>query len=316
MEPKVSVVIPNLNGKELLKVCLRSLKAQTFKDFETIVVDNASTDGSVGFLHEKYPKVRVIENKKNEGFAKPVNQGILAAGGRYVALLNNDTEADRKWLEELVGVLDKRKEVDFCASKVLKFHDRTIIDSAGDGWSWEHLGGYNIGKFEEDGPKFSRPRFCFSACAAAAIYRKELFKDVGLFDEKFFAHFEDIDFAFRAQLVGHRCLYVPTAVVYHVGGETTKYKSLFHCLLVDRNKILVILKNFPSPLLRRHWRRVGSALLYPLNIKGILNQPAFVLHALKSRLQIFLWLPSLLKDRQRIQRNMVVSLKELEEILV
>ncbi|MCP3676917.1 MAG: glycosyltransferase family 2 protein, partial [Deltaproteobacteria bacterium] len=187
----VTVVIPNWNGKHFLKTCLDSLKNQTYTNHTIIVVDNGSTDGSVEFLDEFYPHVEVVRFPENRGFSAAVNGGIKRARGTYIALLNNDTEVDSRWLEELVKALERQPEVGFCASKMLNYYKRTIIDTIGDGFSRYGIA-FKRGTRKKDAPRYKREEYLFGACAGASIYRKELFEDVGLFDEDFFAYLEDI----------------------------------------------------------------------------------------------------------------------------
>jgi GT2 family glycosyltransferase len=217
---KTSIIIANWNGLHLLKKCLPSIQKQSYIDSETIVVDNGSTDGSQDFIEEFFPQVKVIKLNKNYGFVKANNIGYKYSKGERIALLNNDTVADRWWLKNLNQSLDEHLEVGFCASKILLLDKPCIIDSAGDILSL--FGAYNRGKNEVDQPKYNIPKYIFGACAAAAIYRRKMLEDIGFFDEIFITNFEDVDLSFRAQLAGYKCMYVPSAVVYHKRGETIK----------------------------------------------------------------------------------------------
>ncbi len=215
-----SIIIPNWNGKELLEECLTSLAKQTDQDFEIIVVDNGSSDHSVEFLATNFPQVRVIPLERNMGFAIACNTGIRQAKGDRIVLLNNDTSQDEHWLEELNTALDQHPEVGFCASKMLNYWKPSIIDTAGD-----NLGvarGFKRGHQQPDGPAYNKQEYIFAACAGAAIYRRQMLDQVGLFDESFGSNLEDMDLSFRAQLQGFKCLYVPTAAVYHKVGETKR----------------------------------------------------------------------------------------------
>jgi len=313
--PEVSVVIPSFNGKEFLKVCLPSLGRQTYKDFETIVIDNGSNDGTVEFLESNYPRARLVKNRENLGFAAAVNQGIRVSRGEYIALLNNDTEADKNWLKELVQTLKQRKDISFCASKMLNFYNRKIIDSAGDGWSMRFMQGYNVGKDVEDGPAYSKEKLVFGACAGAALYRKTLFKMIGLLDERFFAYFEDVDLNFRAQLAGLRCLYIPTAVVYHMWSATTQRRNALKRFLTLRNRIIVVLKNMPLPLIVANLKSFTRiAFLAPFRI--LLEHPKNFYLLFLLYFQLLIWLPSIVRDRLKTQRMRKVSVKELVKALV
>jgi len=243
-----SVVIPNWNGKELLGPCLESLYHQEYDDFETIVVDNGSTDGSAAFVRDNFPQVTIICFAENRGFSAAVNAGIAASSSAYIALLNNDTLVQPSWLKELVGALDGNAQVGSGASKILFFSDPTSVNSAGDEFSWFGVA-YQRRLKRGDADLFSTPRFVFSACAAAAIYRRELFEKIGLFDENFFAYHEDVDLGFRSQLAGYRCLFVPTAIVYHKYRATSSRVPSLWFYLRERNKYFVLIKNLPAKLL-------------------------------------------------------------------
>jgi GT2 family glycosyltransferase len=242
-----TVVIPNWNGRELLPICLDSLRRQSMPA-EVIVVDDGSADGSAGLVRERYPEVRLIELGENRGFAAAVNAGIQASRTGYVALLNNDAEAAPGWLEGLVAAFDACPDAGFAASKMLDYADRTRIDGAGDAFTWEG-NAYRVGHGERDCGQYDAPAWVFGACAGAAIYRRQMLDVIGLFDEAFFAYYEDADLSFRAQLAGYRCRYVPEAVVYHVGSATTGRASDRTLYLQTRNRIALVLKNYPARFL-------------------------------------------------------------------
>ena len=245
MPPRVSVVIPNWNGERFLGLCLGSLREQSFEGFETVLVDNASSDGSLGLVQRDFPEVRVVRLEENRGFSVAVNAGIRSSEAGLVALLNNDTEVDPGWLEALVRAADEHPEAGLFASKLVDFYDRRVLDGAGDALRLSGLP-YRLGHGEIDRGQFDRPGYVFSACAAAALYRRAVLEDVGLFDEDFVSYCEDGDLSFRAQLAGYRCLYVPGSVVYHVGSASTGGKrSATATRLGTRNSISLLVKNLP-----------------------------------------------------------------------
>jgi hypothetical protein len=242
----VSVIIPNLNGERLLKICLDSLARQTLKDFEVIVVDNGSVDRSVAFLRKNYGDVKIIQFKENKGFAAAVNKGIEEGDAEYICLLNNDLEADPDFFKEMVRALRERGDIDYCAAKMLKYDDRTVLDGAGDG-IFRSGAGYKIGALEQDTGRFDQPRIVFGACAGAAVYRRSFFGRVGYFDEDFFAYLEDVDLNLRANLLGLKCLYVPTAKVFHMGSATTGGTiNSFTVRLSTKNALNVVVKNYSA----------------------------------------------------------------------
>lgn len=251
MAPKVSVIIPNWNGEFLLPACLESLRRQSFQDFEVILVDNGSTDRSVEVARARIPALRVIRFPENRGFSAAVNAGIREAGGRLIALLNSDVELDPEWLEAMVKALDSHSEVSACASRMLRASDRGRLDGVGIGCLAGGIG-YPIGSHEPDDGQYAYPFEVLGPCAGAALYRRELFDAVGLFDEEFFAYHEDVDLALRAQWAGLRCLYVPSAVAYHVGGGSTG--GVMNALigrLSTKNRYWVVLKNLPVSMILR-----------------------------------------------------------------
>ncbi len=241
---KVTIIIPNYNGCHFMEPCLASLKNQTFKDYGILVVDNASTDGSVEFVKENYPEIEVIALKENYGFSKAVNIGIRRSRTPYVILLNNDTTADPHYLEEMVKAIEQSPRIFSVSSKMIQMYHPELIDSAGDlytltGWGVCRGVGRPVSNYTENDE-------VFSACAGAAIYRRQVFKKIGLFDENHFAYLEDIDVGYRAKIFGYRNMYCPTALIYHVGSGTSgsKYNS-FKVKLSARNNVYLNYKNMP-----------------------------------------------------------------------
>jgi GT2 family glycosyltransferase len=245
-KPSVSVVIPNLNGADLLPTCLASLEGQSFKDFEVIVVDNGSTDGSVNLVKHDFPWVTtVIENPVNRGFAKACNQGIEASAGGDIALLNNDTEAHPSWLSELVKAAESHPDAGMFACKTLFFDRRDVIDTAG------HLiypDGLNRGRgrLEMDKGQYDLKTDVFFPSGCAALFRRKMLDEIGLFDEHHFAYGDDTDIGFRGRFAGWKCLFVPGALVFHRYSATTGEYSPLKVFLVERNRIWIVWKYFPA----------------------------------------------------------------------
>ena len=264
---KASIIIPNWNGLTLLRECLGALERQSLKNFEIIVVDNGSTDDSVGWLKRNANSIKLIALNENRGFSTAVNQGIKASQAPYVVLLNNDTLARPEWLENLVRAMDKNPEASSGASRMLLYEPPHRIDSAGDGFSFRSGGGFNIGA-GEPAESHLEPAWVFGACAGAAIYRRQLFEDIGLFDEDFFLVFEDVDLSLRAQMAGHRCLYVPEAVVHHHRGASTTPSEQVR-LRSWRNHIWVAGKSLP-PVLLIIWAGLLTVRLFRLALYSFL----------------------------------------------
>ncbi|MCD7884591.1 MAG: glycosyltransferase [Lachnospiraceae bacterium] len=254
----VTIVIPNLNGKDYLGPCLTSLTRQSRQDFSVILIDNGSEDGSADFVSANYPEVRIHRFERNEGFCRAVNEGIRMADTPYVILLNNDTVCEDTFVEELVCAMErswgsgkqKNTEKDCaakvfsCAAKMVQMRDPARMDNAGDyycalGWA------YALGK-GKPADQYDRGREIFSACAAAAIYRREVFDEIGFFDETHFAYLEDTDVGYRARIAGYRNRYEPRAVVRHVGSATSgSLYNEFKIRYSSRNNIYLIYKNMP-----------------------------------------------------------------------
>jgi GT2 family glycosyltransferase len=243
---RISVVIPNLNGRNLLGDCLTSLEKQTFRDFEVILVDNASDDRSVDFVKDNFKWVeKIIENSENAGFAGASNQGIGASSGDFIALLNNDTETHPRWLEELVKAADANPDAGMFASKTLFFDDRNVIDTAGHLFYPDGLN-RGRGRLELDEGQYDDKPDVFFPSGCAALYRRAMLDEIGLFDEHHFAYGDDTDIGVRGRLAGYGCLFVPGAIVYHHYSMTTGVYSPAKVYLVERNRIWVVWKYFPA----------------------------------------------------------------------
>ncbi|MHB0876062.1 MAG: glycosyltransferase family 2 protein, partial [Anaerolineae bacterium] len=258
MPPAASVVIPNYNGVSLLPGCLDALRRQSRSDFETIVVDDASTDGSLALLSKRYPEVRLVPLARNRGFTGAVNAGIAAAQGETIVLLNSDTEATPAWLEALLGAFAVDPGVGMVASRMMLFDRRDVFHSAGDLYGRDGIP-RNRGVWQQDRGQYDASAYVFGPCGGAAAYSRAMLEQVGTLDERLHMYLEDVDMAWRGQLRGFRCLYAPDARLYHMlsatgGGHLSSYYT-------GRNTIAVIAKDVPGPLLRRYWPRMLRAQL-------------------------------------------------------
>ena len=301
----VSLIILNYNGKHFLEPCLGSIDRQTRTPDELILIDNGSEDGSQEWIRRHCPRARLIEMGYNSGFSVAMNRGVAEATGDYVALLNNDTECAPRWLEELVGALDQHPEIGFCASKLLIFKHRDLIDAAGDVFTTAAFAGKRGWLQSEREAKFDKPERVFGACAGAAIYRRAVFEEVGGFDEDFIAYQEDTDLSLRLQLAGSPCLYVPEAVVYHhVGGTWKKHGYGRVIRLEQRNQILLMLKNLPAGFCIRFGFSIftGHLCLFFMRIKR-----GYGISAVLGLWDALKGLRTALRKRKRIQENRGVS---------
>jgi GT2 family glycosyltransferase len=254
----LSIIIPNWNGMrlDLLPTCLKALRHQVFRDFEAIVVDDCSTDGSQEFVGLEYSEMRLIALEKNRGFAHAVNEGVRTAHGDVIVLLNNDTEPDPHWLEEIARALDDNPRAGMVACKLRLFDRRNHIHSAGDFYRVDGIPG-NRGVWEEDHGQYDDARGVFGACGGAAAYRKSMLDEIGGFDEALGSYCEDVDLNWRARLAGYAVAYAPRAIVYHRisatgGGALSSY-------FVGRNFIWVLAKNYPTALWKKYRRRILRA---------------------------------------------------------
>jgi GT2 family glycosyltransferase len=310
--PEIAVVVVNWNGAHLLRTCLGSLRRQTFADFETVLVDNGSTDDSLELVARKFPEVRVLALQENLGLAGGTNAGIGATDAPIVATLNNDTETDPRWLEELHGALIAHPEAGSAASKLMLFDRRDVIQSAGDFYGLDGLPG-NRGVWQHDNGAFARQELIFGACAGAAAYRRQMLEDVGSFEDNFFMYCEDVDLAFRAQLLGYRCVFVPTAIVYHMlsatgGGPLASY----YC---GRNFLRVIARDMPGPLLKRIWPRIVAAQVrIAAESLWHIREPA-ARAKLRGQWDGLRELPGLLGERRAIQSRRRVPIRYLRSIM-
>ena len=241
---EAAVVIPNYNGIQYLETCLDALRAQTFPDFQILLVDNGSTDGSLELVRQRYPEVEVIALPENFGFCRAVNEGIRRAEARYVILLNNDTQVFPDFVEQLCRGMRTRPKAFSGGAMMIQAHDHGKLDAAGDYYSalgWAFAGGKG-----KDPRKFASPRKVFSVCAGAAVYRADLLREIGLFDEEHFAYLEDLDIGYRARIAGYENWYLPEAKVYHVGSGTSGSRyNLFKIRYSSRNNVYLIWKNMP-----------------------------------------------------------------------
>ena len=320
----ISVVVVNWNRRELLRACLASLARQTAPDFETIVVDNGSTDGSPDLAEREF-SARVIRNSENRGFCAANNQGIAAARGDFIALLNNDAEAVPEWLSELHRVCSGRPDVGMAASKVLVWEDPRRIDKVG------HLifpDGQNRGRGSGalDTGQFDREEEVAWPDGCAAMYRKSMLDSIGGFDEDFFAYGDDAELGLRARIAGWQCLYAPRAIVRHHRGSTLGKDSARRLELIERNRVLLALKLFPAGLLLLNpfyfaLRLAAGAVLAgrasgdTAHFPGFRGKLAMAGALLRGDLAALRLAPRILAKRREIDRLRKLTPAELRQLL-
>jgi len=234
-KPLVSVIIVNYNGRLFLEDCLNSLKQVNFDSFEVILVDNNSMDGSIEFVKTNHPTVNILKLDKNYGFARPNNVGAKIAKGDFLLFLNNDTKVTPNFITELINVINQNSSIAICQSLLLKPNGE--VDSSGDYID-------SIGIPFTDHKKIDKVSEIFSAKGASLLIRKCVFEELNGFDEKFFVSFEDVDLGWRARILGYTILLVPTSIVYHIGGQTTKNINQIIAFHGFKNQLSIKITNF------------------------------------------------------------------------
>lgn len=306
------VVVPNWNGAELICKCLDSLKKQDV-ELEIVVVDNGSSDNSVELIQSKYPEVKLIQNKQNLGFAGGVNVGInyaLSNKARYIGLINNDAYAEKGWARHLIDALKQNDNAGIATGKFMR-DDKKHFDSTGDFYSIWGIP-FPRGRNLVDSGQFNSNEKVFGATGGASLYRAGLFKDIGLFDEEFFAYYEDVDLSFRAQLAGWRVAYAPAAVAYHHVGATSSKLGSFTRYHSIKNFLMLYTKNMPLWLYLKYLPLFLSQIVrfgVSSTIKGGL------LAYLKAVISFLFLVPSTLGKRFKIQKSRMVSVAQIDALL-
>jgi len=315
----IDIIIPNYNGLENLKSVLESLKAQTIIDFGLIIVDNGSSDDSVKFTEENYKDAVIIANKTNLGFSKAVNLGIKYSleknNSEIIILLNNDVEVKNDFIEKGLDTFSKIKDAGFVAVKMLNFYYRDVIDDTGD--FIRKNGGIPMarGHGEKDRGQYDKPEYVFGACAGAAFYKSELFRNAGLFDEDFFAYLEDVDLSFRFQLAGYRCYYNPEIVCYHKRRETTSRFEGWETFYTEKNLVALRLKNYPFVLYLKY-----SPLFFLARIRRFLKylggnyRRGTFSYAVKGYLKGLSEIPKTLEKRKLVLKKRKVDSGYIEKL--
>lgn len=310
---KLAVVIPNLNGAHMLAKCLESLKKQTVKA-EIIVADNGSTDDSVYIIEEQFPEVTLIKSHKNLGFAGGVNLGLryaLENGFEAVALFNNDAVADKYWLEELVNSLKENPRIGVVTCKFMR-DDKKHFDSTGDNYSTRGIP-FPRGRNRLDKGQFDVPEYVFGASGGASLYRAKMLEEIGLFDERFFAYYEDVDISFRARLASWEVFYTPNSVAYHmVSGTSSAMGTNFSHFHSNKNFYYLYLKNMPGRLFWKYlplFAYQGARSL----ASSLVNRR--ILSYLKAMFLVIWNLPGVFIDRVRIQSRRKAGINEIEDYL-
>jgi GT2 family glycosyltransferase len=326
--PLISVIVVNWNGRAFVSDCLSSLENQTWNNTEFILVDNGSSDGSAELLRawtENKPKAQAILLSRNTGFCEANNIAFSKARGEWIALLNNDAIADPRWLEELVRRGDPARKIGMLGGKILFMDPAGIIDKAGHLIYWD---GQNRGRgtMERDEGQYDTEEEILWPDACAAMYHRRVFEETGGFDVTFFAYGDDADLGMRARLLGWKSWYVPTAIVHHRHSATAGAYSPLKVKLVERNRLLLAIKNFPLSLLlsNPYWsiRRFAWHAFAASKGQGTAGQlikrqgwSQLALVLIKSHCSAARVLPAALRQRRIIQRTRRLSRRDVLDLL-
>lgn len=320
------MIVVNWNRRELLRACLGSVFAQQGVVPEVIVVDNGSTDGSADMTAAEFPLATLIRNSVNRGFCAANNQAIGAARGGFIALLNNDAEAEPRWLYELAQVFRGRPEVGMAASKILVYSDPRRIDKVGH-LIWPDGQNRGRGTGAWDHGQFDREEEVLWPDGCAAMYRKAMLDEIGGFDEDFFAYADDAELGLRARIAGWECIYSPRAVVRHHRGSTLGVASMGRLKLIERNRVLLAFKLFPWSLLwlngyyyarrllagmRASMKGQGETALFP----GLSGKWQLARALAAGDLDAIRMLPRILRKRGEIQRIRRLSPAQIRKLIL
>ena len=270
--PFVSIIIPNFNGREYLDRCFSSLMELDYpkENLEVILVNDSPDDGTTGLVKQKFPSIKIIQNKKTQGPAGSRNIGVKVAKGSLIAFLDNDVEVESNWLKSLVRAITRDNRIGICSSKILSLDNKRELNSAG-GAVNIYGDGWGRGVFEQDNHQYDSKRDVFFGCSAAMLTKKEVIERIGCFDKDYFYLYEDLDYGWRANLAGFKSVYVPESVVYHKFGVVMKRGSSIVRYFTERNRILTLLKNYEIKtlikILPQFLKQRASKTIYARKIK-------------------------------------------------
>jgi GT2 family glycosyltransferase len=309
VEPIISVIIVYWNSAEYLPRCLENLNLQAFRNFEVVLIDNGSTDNGIKDIEQRYPNLplRIKKLDQNLGFAAANNVGARLARGQWLALLNTDTYPEPDWLEKLILASECHPEYSCFSSRQIQVNASDLLDGCGDayhvsGMAWRRYLGYPANQYGLEQEEI------YSPCAAAALYSRDAFLEAGGFDEDFFSYYEDVDLGFRLRLCGYRCLYVPDAIVHHVGSGTFGVKSDFAFYHSHRNLVWTFVQNMPLALFWKYLPAHIMANVIYVAYYTLLGRGKVLW---KAKWDALRGLPNALKKRQKIQSNRRVSNADL-----
>lgn len=312
MAPLVSIVILNWNGQKYLEQFLPSVMASGYENFRVVVADNASTDDSIPFLRSYYPLITVIELKENYGFARGYNEALKNVEGDYYVLLNSDVEVTGNWIEPVIKLMERDKQIGACQPKLLQYHNRGAFEYSGACGGWLDSLGYPFARgrifdvCEEDHGQYDTIAPIFWASGAAMFVRAKLYHELGGLDGYFFAHQEEIDFCWRLQRAGYLVYSCPESVVYHVGGGTLPKGNSRKVFLNFRNNLVMMAKNMPAgeALLKISLRFVLDTVSA---VKSLLaGEGGYFVSVFKAHAAFIGWMFGEMENRMRLPKKNVV----------
>ncbi len=304
---KVTVVIPHYNGKEILRRCLLSLKNTNFKDFRIVIVDNGSVDNSLNMVRTEFPEANIVQSKKNLGYAGGCNLGIVSSNSKYIVLLNNDTKVEPDWLTLLLKKIEKKDSIAAVQPKILSLQQPERFDYCGAVGGEIDIFGYPFARgrifytMEKDHGQYDHTEEIFWATGAAVLLRKSVLDKIGLLEEDFFAHMEEIDLNWRMHLAGFQVVSEPKAVVYHQTGGTLGDDKFYKMVLNHRNNLLMVLRNYS--LITLFWLFPIRLCLEILTIIGFLLKlnPKRSIAVLTGLVGVMINYKTVIKGRQLVE---------------
>jgi GT2 family glycosyltransferase len=304
--PLVSIIVLNWKGSHLAEMCLGSLYAMCYPNIEVIYVDNASGDGSIEFVGERFPQARLIALPENLGYAGGNNAGIRVAGGKYIVLLNQDTEVHPEFITEMVRVAESDPRIGMCNPKMLHYHDKKLINSLGMYLTRNRLQVAHLGDQEIDRGQYESPGEFLAPSGAAGFYRAAMLEQIGLLDEDLFLYWEDMDIGWRGVLAGWKTAYVPSSILYHIRNEGTRRDgdaAMRAQYLVHRNRWLVLFKNMQLGTFIKHGLRLvpGDTMTMARSLKAYLRERRRPVEIL-ARLDALRMMPGYWKKHREVQR--------------
>ena len=296
--PDVSVVVLSWNGRQYLDACLEALAAQQGPSFETLLVDNGSSDGTAEYVRDRFPRVRLVALAANRGFTGGNNAGAREARGRYLVFLNNDTVVEPGWLAALRDGVDEAAGFSLVTSRIVYMHDPSIVDSAGDGYF--RSGGAFKRYHGQPSHLADDSTEVFGICGGACLISRAVFEELGGFDEDFFFSHEDVDLSYRARLRGYRCRYAAASIVRHHGSATLGRASAFAVFHSQRNLEWLYVKNTPASLLLQ---TIPGHALYIAAAGAHFARSGRFTTFLRAKAAALLGLPRMMRKRAAVQRG-------------